>query len=96
MRKWTYLLVYNHDFAGPLKIVRLVESIPEIVNWVKCLPNSIFIVSSLPATELTNLLIEATGKKGRFLILDTATDRNGVLPRAIWDLMKTPKGTDEM
>jgi hypothetical protein len=88
-------LVYSENL-GPAERVRdFIDSRKEITNWHRWLPNSFFLVSELPATKLTDLFRTYTKDKGHFIILDTATDRDGWLPRRAWKLMRYPRAVGE-
>ncbi len=91
MKSYTYLLLFNGETWSSEKVKRFLDSRQEIEYWFRCLPNSFFLVSSLSATELTKLIRRESRHRGRFLILDTDTDRNGWLPKPAWDLMKSPE-----
>jgi hypothetical protein len=88
---WTYLLVYNDEFGTLEEVRAFINSRPEIVNWFYCMPNSYFLVSGLTATYLAEVFRRHSGGKGRFILVDTATDRDGWLPQQAWDLMMKPQ-----
>jgi hypothetical protein len=92
MDKWTYLLVFDDKVGSHEKVRRFIDSRPEIVNWLSYFSNSFLIVSAKTANELTEIFLKLTKKSGRFLIVDTHTDRNGWLPKEAWELMRHPKG----
>ena len=88
--KWTYLLLYSpviHDYN---KVRRFLDTNPAVLDWYVCLPHSAFIVSELTAKQLAGVF-RSKFPKGRFLVMDTATDRNGYLPKEAWDFMQKPK-----
>ncbi len=87
---WTYLFVYSDDLGPEERIRRFVDQHPEIVNWYRCLPNSLFIVSTLAAQDLAREIRKGLGE-GRFIVVDTNSDRSGWLPRQLWALMSNPR-----
>jgi hypothetical protein len=88
--KWTYLLVYSPAVADYPKVRKFLDETPSILNWFVCIPNTAIIVSDETALSLTERFRKRFSK-GRFLILDTKTDRNGYLPKTAWDLMQRPE-----
>ena len=95
MPRYTYLLAYD-TFLGPhSRVKEFMNGQKEVLNWYYCIPNTLFVVTELTADGLANLFLKYTRKKGKFIILDTATDRSGWLSRKFWDLMKTPKAAGE-
>jgi len=75
MNKWTYLLVFDDAVGTRREVLDFLDRQPEILNWYTCLSNAVFIVSTKTASELTSLFRSFTSDKGRFVILDTDTDR---------------------
>jgi hypothetical protein len=59
------------------------------------LPNSFFVISGKSATEVSDVFRLFTKDKGRFIILDVNTDRNGWLPKKAWDFVRHPKAISE-
>ena len=93
--RWAYLLVYD-DVVGTREQVKdFLNSRKEILNWYHCLPDSFFIVSNKTANDLTTIFRQFTQDRGRFLILDVNTDRNGWLPKQAWEFMRNPKASWE-
>jgi hypothetical protein len=94
MRKppWTYLFLFDDEVGSWERVKSFIDSRWEIINWHSYFANAFLIVSSLDASHLSDVITKnLTKKKGRFLILDTDTDRNGWLPRSAWNLMGEPK-----
>jgi hypothetical protein len=89
---WAYLFVFHEGFFGDADaIYRLIYSHPYIQNWYRWAPNSYLLVSNMTATTLTEE-IQAHFPGRKFVIVDTAgTDRNGRLPKEVWDLMRRPR-----
>lgn len=72
------------------EMTEALERIESVVNWYTCLPHTIFVVSSEAAAELS-LLIRLQSGARQFILLDVATDRNGMLPKKVWEFMSNPK-----
>ena len=85
---WNYILVFNDDVGTIDQVKDFLESRSEILTWYYCMTHAIFIRSKYTANSLQKMFREFTKDKGRFIILDCDTDRNGWLPRKAWDFMK--------
>jgi hypothetical protein len=91
-KKYAYLLVFD-SAIGSLEVVsKFLDSREDVFyNWITILPNSFFVISDKSASELTTVFREFTQDKGRFIILDVETDRNGWLPKKTWEFLNDPK-----
>lgn len=86
---YTYLLVFADDFGNPVAVRQTLDLCPEVLFWYRCLPNAFFLVSQYASQQIARRL-HTLRPQGRFLVLDTATDRAGWLPKDAWKLMKDP------
>src|SRR5688500_14972692 len=93
--RWAYILVYDEECGTYEDVRNFLNTRPEVLNWYRCLPHSFIIVSNKTATELKNMFKLFASKKGRFLIADLDTDRNGWLPSKAWELINEPKGVSD-
>jgi hypothetical protein len=88
---YTYLFLFDEEVGSYERVRRFIDSRPEIVNWHGYFSNAFLIVSHYTAGSLSELILKhLTKRRGRFLILDTNTDRSGWMPKTAWDLMRTP------
>ena len=91
-KKYAYLLVFDSTIGALEEVSKFLDFREDIFyNWITILPNSFFVISDKSATELTKVFREFTQDKGRFIILDVETDRNGWLPKKTWDFLNDPK-----
>lgn len=88
---WNYILVWSDSVGKRQDIRDFLNSQDEIITWYLCMSNTIFIRSHKTASGLANMFRKFTGDKGRFLILDCKTDRNGWLPKDAWKFMRGEK-----
>jgi hypothetical protein len=88
---WSYLLVHSARFGEPDDVRDMLDADAKILNWVRVAPYAFLIVSRLSATSLADRFRDQHLREGHFLLLDTATDRNGWLPRDTWRLMRNPR-----
>lgn len=85
---WNYILIFSDSVGTRDEVKQFVDSRPEITTWYTCMSNAFFIRSGLTAKQLTDLFSKYTNEKGRFIILNCNTDRNGWLPQQAWDFME--------
>lgn len=86
MRK-AYILIYSNDIGTQKEITDYLDTIPEIINWRIELPNTIFIVSQLSAQELADKFRLFTKDKGKFIISEVTSNKQGWLTRKTWDVI---------
>jgi hypothetical protein len=87
--------VFDDSVGARKEVTNFLDSRPEILNWYTPLSNAVFIVSEETAADLSNIFRTFTKDKGRFLILDANTDRNGWLPSKAWQFLRTPRAIRE-
>ena len=85
---WSYVLVFSDSVGTREEVRNFIKSRQEVVTWYLCMSNAIFFRSYKTATELQGMFREFTRDKGRFVILDCDTDRNGWLPRSAWGFLR--------
>jgi hypothetical protein len=85
---WSYLFVYSPAGISEQQLKNFVDNHPDIGNWYRCLPNSFFLISEEVSSTLSNA-VKRQFPQLRFIILDTGVDRNGWLPRAAWEFMRS-------
>lgn len=88
---WAYVVVIN-DVPTQEFTTTIDQHSSQIVNWMSVLPNTVFVVSPLPARDLGVFLRNIFANRlSRFLILDAITDRSGWLPKNAWEFLSHPK-----
>ncbi len=85
---WNYIIVFSDSVGEKDDVKAFIDSRPEFTNWYICMSNAIFVRSEYTAKQIARIFREFTENKGRFLVLDVDTDRNGWLPQKAWDFMK--------
>jgi hypothetical protein len=93
---YCYAFLYNETFGSPDEVKSMLDKNKHVRNWHRYLPYCYFVVSELSADDLHETLKGdiKDRPKARILVLDTATDRQGWLPRTAWDLMNNPSPAD--
>ena len=95
MHRWAYVLIFDDAVGTRDQILEFLNTRSEVLNWYTCLPNAVFLVSDTTAGQLQKVMLEFTRGNGRFLILDTKTDKNGWLPKRAWDFLNNPRAVFE-
>ena len=90
-----YLLAFSDVVGTHDEVKRYIDSRREIKYWSTYIRNTFFIVTDLTASDLADLILEYTKKKGRFIIVDTASESNGWLPGNVWKRIRIPEKFNE-
>ena len=85
---WNYILVFSSSVGTREQVKEFIDSREEILTWYLCMSHAIFIRSNQDATGLQKIFKEFTRDRGRFIILDCQTDRNGWLPKNAWAFLR--------
>jgi hypothetical protein len=83
-----YLIILG-SFLDRKLVQVFLNTVEEIPFWYSCLPRCIFATSSLSASELA-MRIRSRFPKGRFLVMEAHGNRQGILPRSAWNMMRDP------
>lgn len=86
---WNYIVVFSDSVGDKDDVKKFIDSRPEFTNWYICMSNAIFVRAKCTADTISEIFREYTNDKGRFIVLDLDTDRNGWLPKKAWAFMKT-------
>ena len=87
-----YLVISSVKFAARPRLQRFLDEHPRVAYWYACLPNAVFAVTDLSAHDLAKAL-EATfgvGPGHRFLVTEVSSNRQGRLPKDLWDILRDP------
>ncbi len=87
---WTYLIAIDSTI-DPDELIETLNEYEYITNWYTPMSQAFVVVSLFTAEQLSDV-IRLRFPGHRHIVLDTATDRNGWLPRLAWDLIKTQAG----
>jgi len=92
MRK-AYLLVYS-DSTGGLEAIRTWAGREKaVLHWRYDMPHSMYLISERSAADLAASLTQALGRKGRFIITEIIDNRQGLLPKDTWNLLREKRRT---
>jgi hypothetical protein len=90
MRK-AYLFIYSDATGGRDAIRAWANNEPAVLHWRFDMPHSFYIISEQEASELAASFTNFNGKKGRFLIVEAGENRQGLLPKETWYLLRHKK-----
>ena len=85
--KRTYLLIYSDRLGTRDEIKEFLDRTSEILNWRYDLPNTFYLVSSLSAEELYEVIQGYNQRRGLFLISEVGENTQGWLPAKSWMLL---------
>lgn len=96
MRK-AYVFLYSDGTGGREAIRAWVNQDSDVLHWRYDMPHSFYIISEKTAAELSESFLNFNGRKGRFLIVEVSDNRQGILPKDTWHLLrhKVRKPKDE-
>jgi hypothetical protein len=84
-----YLIVYSDGTGGRSAIRDWCSSEPLILHWRYDMPHAFYLISEADAATLASSLTEHIGKRGRFLITEISSNRQGWLPKKTWQMLRT-------
>ncbi len=87
---WAYLIVFGATLGTRKQVLDFLDEQDEVTYWYGCLPNCVFLTSTLTASALARRVRERFGDH-RFLVAEVHEDRNGWLPKAAWHLFRSPE-----
>lgn len=87
---YSYVVIF--EGVTVLEFAQIIDSYnAEILNWYSVLPQTVFVVSGLTASDLTKFIRNKVTGISRLLVLNAKTARNGWLPKAAWDFLNNPR-----
>jgi len=87
MRK-AYLLVFSDATGGKPAIREWLNKEGAVIHWRTDLPHSFYVISEASASELSQSLLNHIGKKARYLLTEISDNRQGILPKETWYLLR--------
>ncbi len=88
--KKAYLLVYSDILASREQLKNCLTSIDEVYTWRYDMPNCFYLISEYSADEIAKSIRTYFGK-GRFLITEISSNKQGYLPKETWYLINEKK-----
>jgi hypothetical protein len=90
MRK-AYLLVFSEATGGKEKIREWLNTEDLVLHWRTDLPSTFYVISEASAADLSQSLSTHIERKGRFLFAEVGENRQGLLPKESWYLLRNKR-----
>lgn len=89
---WSYLLIFNDKLGIRSDVTTYLDKISEISYWYTCMPNAIFLTSTLTAGSISDRIKSHFGTDSgqRFFISEVHKDRQGWMPKKVWHMLNNP------
>lgn len=79
-----YLYVFTPNGFDRKEVATFLDSIDGVEDWFYSIPNSVFIVGTVPARTLSRKLTEKFGQHRHFVTLISKKARAGWMPKEQW------------
>lgn len=90
MEKKVYLLVYSNVIGDRNELKRILDNIPEVLNWRYDMPNSFYIISNHTAQVLVEKIYsQIISQSCRFFITEICSNYQGYLPKDSWTFINS-------
>ncbi len=94
--KKAYVFLYSDGTGGRETVRAWANQEPGLIHWRYDMPHAFYLISEKSAAELSESFSSFSGRKGRFLIAEITDNRQGLLPKETWYLLRNkarkPKG----
>jgi hypothetical protein len=93
----TYCIIANASFASRSDIQEFLDQEPRVSTWYACLPSCVFATSEMSAQELAKAMEShfGNGTGQRFLVMAVSRNRQGRLPKDLWQLFRDPSHVND-
>lgn len=86
-----YLYTFSMKGYDRDDVAEYLDSLDGVDDWFYSLPNSIFIIGSIPAKQLSALLVKKFGKHRHFITKVSDSARAGWMPNEHWPRLRKNK-----
>jgi hypothetical protein len=88
--KRPYLILINDNLSSRAALTTFLDEISEVSYWYACMPNAVFLISSLSASGLSHLIRDKFGTDGlkRHIVTEVSTNRDGWMPKQVWHMFR--------
>lgn len=90
-----YLYVFTGKDFGREEVGEFLDTIENVDNWFFSMPNSVFIVGTVPARRMSKMLVEKFGQHRHFITLISKSARAGWMPKEHWLNLETAEKAAE-
>lgn len=84
-----YVYVFTPKNFDRDDVSKFLDTVEGVENWFFSIPNCVFIVGTVPAKQLSKLLVEHFGEHRHFITIVSKKARAGWMPKEHWKLMPT-------
>lgn len=82
-----YLYIFDSNDFSTKDVTKFLDTLEGVDDWFASIPNSVFIVGSIPARKLSKTLELQFGTHKHFITLISKTARAGWMPKAHWRML---------
>jgi len=82
-----YVYVFNPKNFDRDDVVKFLDTVNGVEDWFFSIPNCVFIVGTVPARQLSKLLVERFGEHRHFITIVSKKARAGWMPKEHWNLL---------
>lgn len=82
-----YIYVFTPKTFSQQDVCDFLNQLDGVENWFHSIPNSIFIVGTIPARTLSRMLKERFGDHRHFVTLISKKAKAGWMPKTHWALL---------
>ena len=89
-----HLLIFDESQVTRKEIIKVIDQMPEVVNWHAFFGNTMCLVSAIEAKALATTINRLLPDL-RYLITEVEPDhKGGRMPRSVLDLLDSPRPAD--
>lgn len=95
MSRRAYILVFSEQFGTEADVRAYIDSLSEVINWRRNLPNCFFLISEDSAGELYELLRKRF-PTGNVIVSEIAGNEQGWLDKLTWKMINEKLSPSQM
>jgi len=90
MRK-AYILAHSTTLGSVEQVKAWLNEIPQIIHWRRDLPYCFYLISEASAQDLAKALRVKASNKGRFIISEVTSNKQGWLTSESWYMLNNKR-----
>lgn len=87
-----YLFVFSPSASDVASVTQFFDEMDGVDDWFYSIPNSIFLVGTVSARELSKRFMERFGEHRHFVTIISKKARSGWLPKSHWPRLDKADG----
>ncbi len=84
-----YIYIFTPKNFDRGDVAKYLDTVAGVENWFFSMPNSVFIIGTVPARQLSKLLVDRFGEHRHFITIVSKKARAGWIPKEHWDFLTT-------